>query len=271
MTHGIDGLGPHPDKNAAKRRRGTVAIALGAAILALLAVAVMAWFSMEQVYSDGPPPLAFPTSQAAESMPSPGSPTSEKADSTTIDWTYWRRINPAIIAWITIPGTPVNYPVVDAPADDPSFYLTHDLHNRFNCFGCIYRDSDCRSADTRNTVLYGHNMGWSNAMFAVLANYTDETFARQHRTVSIRTPNGIREYRVYAATVVNGLDARKHVAFTGRADFERWWQRTYEASPMKLSDKAPPTDRLLTLCTCSYRFWDNERTLVYAVPKKRDE
>jgi sortase B len=265
---GMHKTASRPGTNLAKRRRGTVALVLGIAILAVLAAAMFVWFSMERVYSDGSPPVALPTTATDEAASGNAFPAN---GTVPIDWAHWHRINPAIIAWITIPGTPVNYPVVDAPADDSSFYLTHDVQGRLNCFGCIYRDPDCTSDDTRNTVLYGHNMGWSNAMFGSLASYTDPVFAREHRRVIIRTPTETRTYRACAATVVNGLDAHKHVSFTDRTDFERWWKRTYQDADIKLSDNPPPTNRLLTLCTCSYHFWDNERTLVYAVEENTVE
>lgn len=246
------------------RRRGTVALALGIALLVVMGAAAGIWFSMEHVYStdgDG-------TVQSTANTAGTGSKTGASADDRTsrIDWEHWKKVNPSLIAWITIPGTPVNYPIVDAPADDPDYYLTHDVRGRFNWFGCIYRDPDCTGPHVRNTLLYGHNMGWSDRMFGSLARYTDAAFARKHRRIIVETPDGVHEYRMCAAEVVNGGQARKHVSFTGGADFAQWWNRTYRDADTRLSDRAPKTGRLLTLCTCSYHFWDNERTLVYAVP-----
>ena len=46
----------------------------------------------------------------------------------TVDWEFWLSVNPDIVAWVSVPGTDIDYPVVQASADDPTFYLDHDVY-----------------------------------------------------------------------------------------------------------------------------------------------
>ena len=86
-----------------------------------------------------------------------------------IDWNKLKAINENIVAWLYIPGTGVDYPVIKAT--DNSFYLNHDIYGKSSIYGSIYLDQryyqmeDINEAD--NIVIYGHNRPLSNtSMFA---------------------------------------------------------------------------------------------------------
>lgn len=244
------------------RWRTTASLVIGIAALAVLGISTATWFAMEGVYSNS----GRTTSSSATARSHPAA--AKAADVPDIDWEYWHKVNPQIIGWITVPGTPVDYPVVDPPVNDASFYLTHDVYRSFNWFGCVYRDPDCTDSNVRNCILYGHNMGWSNKMFGTLASYTDTAFMQAHSTAILQTPDKVQRYRVCAAQVINGWEAHKHTRFTDANDFTRWWKGVYEASETHLHRTTPAARCVLTLCTCSYHQWDNERTLVYAIPER---
>ena len=53
-----------------------------------------------------------------------------------ISWENLRKINPRTVAWITVPGADISYPVVQG--DDDEFYLKHNFQDEENLFGCIF-------------------------------------------------------------------------------------------------------------------------------------
>ena len=77
--------------------------------------------------------------------------------------------NGDIYAWIHIPDTKIDYPVLQHPTDN-SYYLNHNLDGSRGYPGCIYtEDYNKKDFTDPNTVLYGHNMK-NGTMFAGLHN-----------------------------------------------------------------------------------------------------
>ncbi|MGI6536482.1 MAG: class B sortase [Eggerthellaceae bacterium] len=252
---------------------GTAALCAGIVMLSALLALTVAWFSMRGVYSA--PAGYHAASEVSDTLQGEqkesGSETADTDDAAypEIDWSYWQGINPDVVAWITIPDTPVDFPVAYAPEKSSDYYLEHDVYGNFNYFGCIFADPVCPDGlDSRNCILYGHNMSWDDSMFGPLEQYVNRTFAEGHRTVLIQTPEYRRAYFVCAVMVVNGATEEKHTSFADNAAFRRWWKATYEAADLRLNASPLPAEQVLTLCTCSYYEWDNERTLVYAIPQR---
>ena len=181
-----------------------------------------------------------------------------------VDWDYWLSINPDIVGWITIPGTSINNPVVQAHADSPDYYLSHDVYGNYNVFGAIFLDAECeeRGLSSQNAVILGHHFGSDGVAFGVIANYSDRSFASDHATVLLQTPGSKMKYSVRFAEIVNGNEPNKRTSFADDADFRSWYDSSRESAAMVLdADTAP--DKTVSLVTCSYNIWvDNERTVV---------
>ncbi|MCD8316127.1 MAG: class B sortase [Eggerthellaceae bacterium] len=187
-----------------------------------------------------------------------------------VDWDYWLGINPDIIGWIIVPGTNIDFPIVQAPADDPTFYLTHDVYKNYNIYGVPYLDAD--NAETgllgsRNAVVYGHHMN-NGSMFSTFADYSDSSFAQDNSTIYILTPEGNNiEYKVSCVQIVKGASG-KITDFESYADYAVWYEEQLDNSVVVLDSDIPNTN--ITFVTCSYNYWANEiqgeRTLVMAQP-----
>ena len=64
---------------------------------------------------------------------------------------------PDVKGWISIPGTCVDYPVLQSSADDPEYYLRRTYKGEHRTAGSIFFQWDC-SPESKNLVVYGHNM-----------------------------------------------------------------------------------------------------------------
>lgn len=182
-----------------------------------------------------------------------------------VDWDHWRSINADIIGWIRVDGTSIDFPIVKAPDEEPDYYLKHDIYGGYNPMGAIYLDCDSEGLlSGGNAVIYGHHYG--DLMFAEMALYSDRSWASDHRTIWLLTPEGdVRSLEVQAADVVHGTDPIKRTAFSGAADLMDYWRERFSSSDMKLVTEAAETNQLYMFVTCSYNFWNNERTVIYAV------
>lgn len=106
--------------------------------------------------------------------------------------------NPDIYAWITVPGTEIDYPVLQHPSQ-LDYYLQHNIDHSNGYPGCIYSQYiNSLEWDDPNTVLYGHNMK-NGSMFAGLHFYEDPEFLDENPYIYIFTQRYVRVYHIFGA------------------------------------------------------------------------
>ena len=121
-------------------------------------------------------------------------------DGRTIDFAALQKEkNAHIYAWIVVPGTVIDYPVLQHP-DEMDYYLDHNLNHTKGYPGCIYTQRmNGKDWSDPNTVLYGHNMK-NGTMFAALHRYKAADFFDENRYIHIYTEDGrILIYEIFAA------------------------------------------------------------------------
>lgn len=129
-------------------------------------------------------------------------PTSGKQTKTSIANAQKRKINfPAlkqknkdIIAWISIPNTPVDYAVVKAK--DNSYYLSRNAVRKPSKSGAIFLDSAAKSDfSNSDSIVYGHHMK-DRTMFGSLASYRYKKYKNEYQYIFVYTPKVTKKYRV---------------------------------------------------------------------------
>lgn len=181
-----------------------------------------------------------------------------------VDWEFWESINPDIIGWVTIPETSIDLPIVQGPAEDPDYYLSHDIYKNPNANGCPYLDAECAEMGllSRNCVIFAHHSS-NGAMFSDLAKYSDLEFANEHPRILLQTPEWRATLMPRMVDVVNASKEPKQVIFEDDAEFDSWWQEKRSDVTLDI-DAAETPARAYSFVTCSYNTWKNERTIVYA-------
>ena len=155
--------------------------------------------SMAGLPLPSPAPSAAPTeAPVATATPKPEIP-EDAALLRAVDFAALQEDTCAdIYAWISIPDTRIDYPVLQHPSDD-TYYLNYNLDGSKGYPGCIYTEREnSRDFSDFNTVIYGHNMK-NGSMFHDLHSYEDESFLPDHPYVYIYTPDRVMRYRIFAA------------------------------------------------------------------------
>lgn len=191
-------------------------------------------------------------------------PTASAPPEKSINFAALKAENEEIVAWIEIPETKVDYPVVQGK--DNIFYLDHDALRQKNVEGAIFVDCDNTPgfAD-RNTVLYGHRMNNGN-MFAGLHDFEDADFFAAHNLLLLYTPDGTMEYEIFAAYKTGD----EHILSTWEFSNDTQWNIYVEEMLARRNDgnvravDVVQDDTILTLSTC-VRGEDESRYLVQAV------
>lgn len=93
--------------------------------------------------------------------------------------------NNDMAGWITIEGTPINYPVMFTP-EQPDFYLKHGFDKEYSAYGVPFIGENCTLLPrSDNLIIYGHHMK-NGTMFAALTDYKDEDFYEKHKLIRKR-------------------------------------------------------------------------------------
>lgn len=114
-----------------------------------------------------------------------------------IKWDELLSVNSEIVAWIYIPGTNINYPVLRVR--DTSEYIRRDIYGDYSRAGTIFIEPTVQNPfNTGNTILYGHNLG-NGLMFSQLKRYSSVSYRDNHKMIYIYFPDGsFNKYEVFS-------------------------------------------------------------------------
>ncbi len=176
--------------------------------------------------------------------------------------------NSDIYAWIKIPNTRIDYPVVQS-AEDDSFYLNHNYDKEYTKYGAIYTEmQNSTDFSDPNTVVYGHNMR-NGTMFRDLHKFREKDFFDENKYIYIYTPGHILTYEICAAYRYDNRHILNSFNFSDPSVFSEYIEFVKNPKSIILQKREVQMDtssRLLTLSTCISN--DNYRYLVQGVLKK---
>lgn len=244
--------------HAAPKRKGKrpAVIALSVLLVVLIAVGVggFAYVAWQQGEMDR-------AAQQQANTPEPATPEqvqpAQPEDSRVqnpINFAELKEQNPEVYAWIYVPGTDVNLPVVQSTTDD-NFYLNHNIDGDYAVEGAIYSQS-MNAADFSDpvTVLYGHNLV-NGSMFSTLHYFENEDFFAQHDTMYIYTLGHILTYKVVSAYQYDDRHILNSFDFSDPSVVRTYFD--YVMAPNSLVENVrqgvtlQTTDKIVQLSTCT--------------------
>ena len=166
-----------------------------------------------------------------------------------------------ILAWLTIPDTIIDYPVVQG--QDNNYYLFHDAKNKKNGNGAIFLDYRAHDDFSDfNTVIYGHHMK-SGKQFQNLLKFKDQTFWDTHPFAKLYTPAYTYRLEIIAVAVVRQDSTLYRYVFPSSAERIAHLEEIRSAAKFYRDIGVTEEERIVTLSTCSFEFKD-ARTVVIA-------
>jgi len=169
-------------------------------------------------------------------------------------------------AWLSIPGTVIDYPVVRS--DNVAYYLHHSFMGKESKLGCLFSLSNSDyQLPSRNLAIYGHHLSHSDAMFSTLIKYKDEDYYAKHATIHLDGIFGRRSYRIFA--VLNMKVSDWDLATASFPSAEAFLQFVGRAQSKSLYDtgvSVKEDDHIITLITCDRSYGGvSGRLIVMAV------
>lgn len=185
-----------------------------------------------------------------------------------LDWDALHEQNKDIYAWIYVPDTTVDYPVLQHPTDN-SYYLNHNMDGTKGYPGCIYTENfNSKDFSDIHTVIYGHNLK-AKTMFSTLHNFEkDDLFSKEHY-IYIYTQDYVFVYRIFAAYEFSAIHLLDNYDYTNEYVYADYLKQIYKTSDrvanVKEDIKVTTDDKIVTLSTCTADHDSNRRFLVTGV------
>lgn len=128
-----------------------------------------------------------------------------------VDFETLKEQNSDIYAWISIPGTPVECPILQSPeGEDDDYYLERTIDGNAGLPGSIYTQASLNEKDFSDkvTLIYGHNMR-DKSFFGSLDEYAKEEYREEYSKIYIYTPEKVFTYELAFAVTYNN----KHILY----------------------------------------------------------
>ncbi|MBQ4100258.1 MAG: class B sortase [Oscillospiraceae bacterium] len=220
------------------------------------------------------------TSSSSEQEASSSKPSSSYSTSVSISTTnfqsnlsQYKAINSDTVAWINVPGTNINYPVVKY-ATDNNYYIDKDVYKNYSRNGVIWADfRNSFPTLSKNTIFYGHN--WTNISYSPrIGSSSDVMFAQ---LTSLQYTSQVAKYP-YINVSVEGRDMKFVIFANFYTNVSFYYIDPNPSSLMTLVNGARErsesiinvdvneSDKILTLSTCTRAFGksDKQRFVVMA-------
>lgn len=185
---------------------------------------------------------------------------------TQVDFASLQKVNSDIYAWIKVPGTDVDYPVLQSTTEDDDYYLHTTMDKKHGLPGSIYTEKyNAQDFTDPVTIIYGHNMK-NGTMFTSLHRYEEQSFFDEHPYIYIYLPHAVYKYAIFSAVTFDDRYILGNYNFLDPNDFNSYISEISDSALGFVRDdlSVMPGNQVITLSTCLSNAPD-KRYLVNAV------
>lgn len=172
---------------------------------------------------------------------------------------------PDIVAWVDIPNTTINMPIVQSKNND-YYYLTHGPTADSDLSGSAYIEMcNKENFDDPVTVVYGHYMK-EKEMFSQLHYFEDQNFFNNNKEFYIYTPGHKKTYTVVSAYNYDNRHIINTYDFSDKKTLIDYYN--YVINPVSTlknvrdGERLTENDKIVQLSTCMNTSFTTQRYLV---------
>ncbi len=195
-------------------------------------------------------------------------PTEEAGPKMLPEYAALYEMNDDLVGWISIPGTRVDYPVMQTP-DSENFYLKRNFNKDHSEHGCIYIREECDiMKPSDNITIYGHNM-LDGSMFAALHDYIKKDAWEKNPLILFDNLYEYHTYQIFAvfkttASIGKGFNYHQLIDAQTEEEFNEHIATCKELAFYDTGITPIYGDKIICLSTCEYTLV-NGRLVVAAV------
>ena len=182
-----------------------------------------------------------------------------------IDFNALKEINEDVIAWLELPDSAINYPVVQGA--DNEYYLEHLFNKEVNHSGAVFMDYRSNSQfKDKFTPIYAHHTN-NGSMFYDLERYKDQAYYDTHTMLNLYTETD--RYHLYpiAGRVMDGSTAFIQLEFYDNEEYENYINDLISISTFKSHSYFDINDQIILLSTCTDDYYNSRYVLICKVVK----
>lgn len=179
---------------------------------------------------------------------------SESAQDSSVNFEMLQEENPDIFAWLYIPDTGIDCPVLQSGQGD-DFYKNHNALGEEDPSGAVYIElANLKSMCDFNTVLHGNADTEQNAPFTQLYRFSDPLFFDSHETIYLYLDGNVLTYEIFAAYERENTSLIRSYDFTYTSGCQEFLDDLYGTREMSMNlregwDFINPYHFLITLTT----------------------
>lgn len=178
----------------------------------------------------------------------------ESAQDAQIDFAALREENPEIFAWLYIPGTEIDVPVLQSMQGD-NYYETHNASGEEDADGAVYIElANVADMCDFNTVLHGGTGSGGTGPFGGLYQFADPDYFEGHEQLYLYLDGNVLTYEIFAAYERDNISLLREYDFTYYAGCQKFLDDLYGTRDLGMNlregwDGLTPYQFLVTLTT----------------------
>lgn len=198
----------------------------------------------------------------------------ESAQDAQINFSALREKNSDIFAWIYIPDTAIDCPVLQSEQSD-TYYEDHNAYGEEDDTGAVYIElANLTSMCDFNTVLHGKTGADEKGLFADLYRFADPDFFAGHEYAYVYLDGNVLTYEIFAAYERENTSLIRTYDFTYLSGCDKFLDDLYGTRDMTMNlregwDNLSAYSYLITLTT--QREPDTESQFVVIAALVQDE
>ena len=225
-------------------------------ILCLLLSALLIYLSLPKKAPEKPELVKEATAAVAERAAQAPQETAQGYVS-PIDFAALEEMNEDIYAWLYIPGTEINHPILQSVRGDNDYYLDHTVDHLEDENGCLFTEYlyNSKDFDVPVTVIYGHRRRTGDMFGQLQELYAVTGSLERYGEIIVYTPDKELHYQVFGESEFSNMHIPNHYKrFHDTAmlpvfldELKSYHTMTKQFDP---SVEITQDDRILILSTC---------------------
>jgi sortase B len=173
-----------------------------------------------------------------------------------------QKINPDVIAWLTVDDTSIDYPVLQGESNID--YINKNVYGEFSLTGSIFLDyENKKDFSDFYSLIYGHHID-GNLMFGQLPDFLEQEFFEEHTTGTLFFLEYTRQIEWFACIQTNAYDKYmfRPTSYTAEKNREELLDYLRQESTQYRDIGVTASDQIIALSTCESATTDGRILLI---------